>query len=175
MWCVSVMSLLGVALSVCAVGIAHAESPLTPDATSLDQPITLRAPAASAETTQLTYLPPQVSHARLGMSPKDLTALNLEGLKTEVSSAELTYMRQTLPRDPFFESIIYQFSREHLYEIILVGRRDGDAEYVAEFFLKDPPNAPENRWLRDSGEGFDMVFWTYKRNFIIADARHISP
>lgn len=141
----------------------------------LQDSITLRAPKAPPGTSQQTYLLPIVSHARIGMSSAELFKARPQSALKELSGAPLLYLREETPADPRFEAVIYQFSDDRLYEIILIGREEGVADRVAVELLSAPPNAPDDRWIRDSGEGFDLIFWVYRKNFIIGDARLIAP
>jgi len=132
---------------------------------------------SSPERFQTNLLPEYVQNVYLGMpledfeEERDIDKMIVEqGISFRIQYEEIV-------DNELFHSIIYYFdaniSSQPLYEMIFIFQDGVDVESYTESFYGEPSityHLPFDEWCWQSGEGFQILAWTFENKLVIVGA-----
>lgn len=126
------------------------------------------------ERLQTQYFPDYVKNLYLGMPLEDFE--EIKDMKAMIVEKGISFRHQyeEVINDDRLESIVYYFdaniSSQPLYEMIFIFKPDFDVRtYVHEMYGAPSVefHLPFDEWCWPSGEGFQIVAWTFENKLVI--------
>lgn len=127
------------------------------------------APGTSKHNKQLKYIPEEFRNLYLGMPLEEAKKARPEmSVVAGVMSFRQEYVEEINKGD--IQQVVYYFDSEGeqiLYEFIIDYKTESSRNIDADKLLGEPNFANEKEWLYNSGEGFKIHAWTFKKKLVI--------